>query len=85
MWWFFRCSVGDSRTGNCEHSPFCRGGGPPSNYLKAGQRVRVEYGSLAGVEGVLVREGAKHRLIVSVELLQRAVSLHIDQDQITVL
>lgn len=60
-------------------------GALPSNYLKAGQRVRVEYGSLAGVEGVLVREGAKHRLIVSVELLQRAVSLHIDQDQITVL
>ena len=60
-------------------------GARPTTYFKAGQRVRVEYGSLAGVEGVLVREGTRHSLVVSVELLQRAVSLHIDQDQITVL
>ena len=60
-------------------------GARPTSYFKAGQRVRVEYGSLAGVEGVLVREGTKHSLVVSVELLQRSVSLHINQDQITVL
>ena len=60
-------------------------GARPTDYLKAGKRVRVEYGSLSGVEGVLIRDGAKHRLVVSVELLQRAVSLHIDQDQISLL
>lgn len=46
-----------------------------------GDRVRVMGGPLAGVEGVLVREPRGQRLVVSIELLNRAASLYIDQDQ----
>jgi transcription antitermination factor NusG len=54
----------------------------PWPYLKAGQRVRIDHGSLAGIEGLLVQERGKDRLIVSVHLLQRSVSVEIDRDSI---
>ena len=54
-------------------------GARPETYLSIGQRVRVEYGALAGVEGILERRGKEHRLVVSVHLLQRSVSLEIDE------
>lgn len=34
-------------------------------------RVRVVHGALAGIEGTLVRFGARSRLVVSVEIIQR--------------
>lgn len=46
---------------------------------KVGQRIRVIAGALTGVEGVLVREAVESTLVVSVQLLQRFVSLSIDQ------
>jgi transcriptional antiterminator NusG len=54
----------------------------PWPYLKAGQRVRIEEGPLAGVEGLLCREKGKDRLVVSVHLLQRSVSVEIDRYRI---
>ena len=54
----------------------------PWPYLKVGQRVRIEEGSLAGIEGLLIQERGKDRLIVSVHLLQRSVSVEIDRDSI---
>ncbi len=58
-------------------------GGRPRPYLTVGQRVRIEYGSLAGLEGVLERNGKENRMVVSVHLLQRSVSVEIDEDQIS--
>jgi transcription antitermination factor NusG len=52
----------------------------PHPYLTVGQRVRVSWGALAGIEGVLVQAKSAHRLVIAAELLQRAVSLHIDRD-----
>jgi transcriptional antiterminator NusG len=46
---------------------------------KAGDRIRVRAGALKGVEGVLVRESSSNSFVVSVQLLQRFVSLSIDQ------
>jgi transcription antitermination factor NusG len=57
-------------------------GARPRPYLAVGQRVRIEYGSLAGLEGILLRQGNEHRLVVSVHLLQRSVSVEIDEDQV---
>ena len=57
-------------------------GGRPRSYLSVGQRIRIEYGSLAGLEGVLERNGKENRIVVSVHLLQRSVSVEIDEDQI---
>ncbi|HEX7380433.1 MAG TPA: antitermination protein NusG [Pirellulales bacterium] len=46
--------------------------------LKAGDRVRVKSGSLAGVEGTVLARCRKCRLIVAVNLLQQGVSVEID-------
>ena len=54
----------------------------PWPYLQAGQRARIERGSLAGLEGVLIREKDLLRVVVSVELLQRAVAVEIGRDMI---
>lgn len=50
----------------------------PYPYLRVGQRVRVRGGCLDGVEGTLVSRTADHTLVVSVELLRRAVAVHIE-------
>lgn len=60
-------------------------GARPIAYPSIGQRVVVQYGSLAGVEGVLTRIGGENRLTLSVHLLQRSVSLTIDRDQVLAL
>jgi transcription antitermination factor NusG len=52
----------------------------PWPYMHAGQRARIERGALAGLEGVLIREKDALRVVVSVELLRRAVAVEIDRD-----
>ncbi len=51
----------------------------PWPFLKAGDVVRVERGAFAGVTGILVTERGVDRLILSVEMLQRSVSVEIDR------
>jgi transcriptional antiterminator NusG len=51
----------------------------PHPYLRHGQRVRIRRGPLIGVEGVLVRANPdKGILVVSVDLIQRSVAVHVD-------
>ena len=57
-------------------------GGRPVEYLQLGQRVRIEYGALSGVEGILTRVDGKDRLTLSVDLLQRSLAVQIDADQV---
>jgi transcription antitermination factor NusG len=54
----------------------------PWPYMRVGQKARIERGSLAGLEGVLIREKDALRVVVSVELLRRAVAVEIDRDMI---
>jgi transcription antitermination factor NusG len=51
----------------------------PWPYLKTGDRVRVVYGTLSGAEGLLVRTRGEDRLVLSVHLLQRSISVEIDR------
>ena len=51
----------------------------PRSYLTVGQKVRVEVGPLAGVEGILTALKGASRLVLSVNLLQRSVSVEIDE------
>ena len=51
----------------------------PWPFLQVGQRVRMHGGSLDGVEGILIASKTRHRLVVSVELLQRSVAVEVDQ------
>jgi transcription antitermination factor NusG len=50
----------------------------PWKYMTAGQRVRIEHGSLAGLEGIFLAAKKKHRLLLSLSLLQRSVAIQID-------
>ena len=51
----------------------------PWPYLRIGQRVRIERGSLKGIEGILLATKPQ-RLVVSVTILQRSVSVEIQED-----
>jgi transcription antitermination factor NusG len=52
----------------------------PHPYLKEGMRVRVIGGPLIGVEGILLKaKPNKHRLVLSVDLLQESVCVEIDE------
>lgn len=50
----------------------------PWPFLRVGDRLRIEHGSLAGIEGILAQVKGRHRLVLSVTLLQRSVSVDID-------
>jgi transcription antitermination factor NusG len=50
----------------------------PWPFLQIGQRVRIEYGPLCGVEGILLGSRGHQRLVLSVTLLQRSVAVQID-------
>jgi transcription antitermination factor NusG len=51
----------------------------PWPFLKTGSRVRVEKGAFAGVEGIFVSERGADRLVLSVTMLQRSISVEIDR------
>ena len=52
----------------------------PIPYLREGRRVRVVNGPLMGMEGILLKtKPNKHRLVLSVDLLQESVSVEIDE------
>jgi transcription antitermination factor NusG len=55
----------------------------PWPYLKAGERVRVNYGLLSGLEGILINFKGNHRVVLSVTLLQRSLALEVDLDWVT--
>ena len=55
----------------------------PYPHLPAGQLVRVGYGSLEGLTGVVQKHRNEYRLIISVTLLMRSVSVEIDRAWLT--
>ena len=50
----------------------------PWPFLKIGQEVKITAGPLDGLQGILVNSKGRHRLVVSVTLLQRSVAAEID-------
>ena len=52
----------------------------PWPFLRAGDRVYCKGGPLAGLEGNVVSESKTHRLIVSLTLLHRSLSVEIDSE-----
>jgi transcription antitermination factor NusG len=54
----------------------------PWKYVQSGQRVRIEHGALAGMEGIFVEAKKKHRLLLSLTLLQRAVAIQVDESSV---
>jgi len=54
----------------------------PHPYLAVGQRVRIRNGALRGVEGIIVRREKTYRLVVSVQLLQQALSIEVQSEDV---
>lgn len=50
----------------------------PEAYIRVGQRVRIRGGALDGVEGVLRGAGKDQKLIVSVDTIQRSISVALE-------
>jgi len=56
----------------------------PWPFLRVGERVRIEAGPLAGVEGVLSQVKDAWRVVVNVEILQRSVVAEVERDVVAV-
>jgi len=54
----------------------------PWPFLRAGQRIRLQSGPLMGTEGIFIRVKDEYHLVVSITLLQRAVSVVIEKDAV---
>jgi transcription antitermination factor NusG len=54
----------------------------PWPFLESGQRIRLQAGPLAGAEGIFLRVKDEYHLVVSITLLQRAVSVVIEKDAV---
>jgi transcription antitermination factor NusG len=54
----------------------------PCPFLREGQRIRVKCGSMEGVEGILVKKKKDLRMVISVVMLQRSMSVEVDSDWI---
>ena len=54
----------------------------PWPFLEAGHSVRVEHGPLTGLEGFVLNVKNSYRLIISVNLLGRSVSVEVDRDSV---
>lgn len=52
----------------------------PWPFLRQGQRIRIDAGPLAGTEGTLVRAKNEFRIVVTITLLHRAMSVEVDQE-----
>jgi len=48
------------------------------SFLKIGQRVRVRGGALDGVEGILVSHSGDRSLVISLEPIQRSLSIRVE-------
>src|SRR5947208_15297406 len=55
----------------------------PHPFLQVGQRVRINGGSLVGLEGIIADVRKRDHLILSVTLLQRSVAVEIDSAWVT--
>ena len=56
----------------------------PWPFLRSGQRVRIEHGPLAGIDGIVTKaDDGNPRVVVSVTLLQRSIATEIERDWIS--
>jgi transcription termination/antitermination protein NusG len=50
----------------------------PYPFLSVGRRVRVKAGPLSGVEGIVIRRKNRLRLVISLDLIQRAAAVEVE-------
>ena len=54
----------------------------PWPFLRSGQQIRLQAGPLMGAEGIFLRVKNEYHLVVSITLLQRAVSVVVEKDAV---
>ena len=54
----------------------------PHPYLKCGMQVRVKWGPLEGVQGILIRKKNMFRLILSVDMLAQSVAVEVNASDV---
>jgi transcription antitermination factor NusG len=50
----------------------------PHPYLQAGERIRMVRGPLVGISGFFTKHKNRNRIVVTIELLQKALSVEVD-------
>ena len=70
-------AIPESEIESVRAAVFHGAGCSPHPFLKTGDRVRVVRGVLAGLEGTLIRCGEQSKLVISVEMIQRSVSVSV--------
>ena len=54
----------------------------PHPYLKIGSAARIRSGPLAGLRGIVVRKDDQLRIVLSVDLIMRSISVQVDPDEL---
>jgi transcription antitermination factor NusG len=54
----------------------------PYSYLTAGTRVRVRSGPMAGMEGVLLRKRNNYRVVLTLEMIMKSVTVEVEINDI---
>jgi transcription antitermination factor NusG len=54
----------------------------PFPYVKVGNRVRIRSGALAGLEGVVVRTYGSLSVVLSVDMIQKSIAVHVEADEL---
>jgi transcription antitermination factor NusG len=54
----------------------------PHPYLKVGHRVRVKFGPMAGVQGILIRRKDRFRVVLSIDFIMRSVAVEVQESDI---
>ena len=54
----------------------------PHAYLVLGERVRINAGPLAGMEGVLVRKKNSFRVVITISLIMQSIAVELDVDDV---
>ena len=54
----------------------------PCPYVHVGQRVEVKRGALKGLQGLLVRKKGQYRFVISVDLIQKSVSVEVNAEDL---
>src|SRR5215813_13966485 len=53
----------------------------PYPYLKVGNRARIRFGPLAGMEGIVVRKAGQLRVVISIDSIMRSMAVHVDAEE----
>jgi transcription antitermination factor NusG len=54
----------------------------PHPYLVIGERVRIQAGPMAGMEGVLVRKKNNLRVVLALDVIMQSVAVEVDADDV---